>query len=512
MRSLGDVGAGHTLGRYELLLPIAQGGMAVVWAARIKGTRGFQKIVAVKSMLPALSEDLQFEAMFLAEAELAAQIRHPNVCEIFDLGEQEGILYLVMEWVDGEPLSAIEKAARSQGGVPMSIAAHIGYHAAIGLHAAHELKNDADELVGLVHRDVSPQNILVTYDGIVKIVDFGVAKATENEQTRTDNGQVKGKIGFMSPEQARGDPIDRRTDIFALGIVLYQALAGKHPFRGETPMVTVGRICDPTPVAPLSTLVAGCPPALDAALARALEKDPAKRFQTMIELARALDRALAELNGAGDDPDLGEFMRRVLTHKAERRRAAIKDALRAADEQAERRRLTAPPPPPSSWTGHLSSSPPASGVTHVPTVLGTGQAGAMDARISNELPATLAPRRRPRTTAVAAVALIAVGAGAGALLFSGRNTEPAGRRPDAVAHAPDPVRVAPAADAEAAEAPSAHASAPSPPVAASAPASAATASTGAPNVLPRGHASTPAPPRTAPAKGRSMPQIRDPGF
>src|SRR3954453_16851426 len=121
MKSLGDVGAGHTLGRYELLVPIAQGGMAVVWAARMKGTRGFQKIVAVKSMLPSLSEDPEFEKMFLAEAELAARIRHPHVCEILDLGEQEGILYIVMEWFDGEPLTTLQKAARSKGGFPMAI-------------------------------------------------------------------------------------------------------------------------------------------------------------------------------------------------------------------------------------------------------------------------------------------------------------------------------------------------------------------------------------------------------
>src|SRR5262245_22105803 len=188
--------------------------MAVVWAARMKGTRGFQKIVAVKSMLPSLSEDPQFEEMFLAEAELASRIKHPHVCEILDLGEQEGTLYIVMEWVDGEPLSAIQKAARLKGGVPVYVAARIGFAAAMGLHAAHEIKNDDGELVGLVHRDVSPQNILVTYDGVVKIVDFGVAKATAADNGMTRAGQVKGKVPFMSPEQALGKTVDRRTDVF----------------------------------------------------------------------------------------------------------------------------------------------------------------------------------------------------------------------------------------------------------------------------------------------------------
>src|SRR5689334_13065299 len=163
MNESGGVRAGDTLGRYELLVPIAQGGMAVVWAARMKGTRGFQKIVAVKSMLPSLSSDPQFEQMFLAEAGVAARIKHPNVCEIFDLGEQDGNLYIVMEWVDGESLSSIHKTARAKGRpMPPSIVARVIKDAALGLHAAHEVKDDADKLVGLVHRDVSPQNILVT--------------------------------------------------------------------------------------------------------------------------------------------------------------------------------------------------------------------------------------------------------------------------------------------------------------------------------------------------------------
>src|SRR5262245_33966147 len=154
--TIGDTGAGHTLGRYELLVPIAQGGMAIVWAARMKGTRGFQKLVAVKTMLPELSQEYQFEEMFLAEAELAARIRHPHVCEILDLGEQDGTIYIVMEWIDGEPLSALQRVAtRAKVDFPMGVATRLVFNAAMGLHAAHELKNEMGELVGLVHRDVS---------------------------------------------------------------------------------------------------------------------------------------------------------------------------------------------------------------------------------------------------------------------------------------------------------------------------------------------------------------------
>jgi serine/threonine-protein kinase len=340
MSSLGDVGAGHTLGRYELLVPIAQGGMAVVWAARMKGMRGFQKIVAVKTMLPELSQDPQFEEMFLAEAGLASRIRHPHVCEILDLGEQDGLIYIVMEWIDGEPLSQLARAARPKGGVPILIALRLCLNAALGLHAAHELKDEAGNLVGLVHRDVSPQNILVTYDGVVKIVDFGVAKATAEADGggHTKDGQLKGKVPFMSPEQALGKKIDRRTDVFALGIVLFQLLANKHPFRGDNDMITLRQICDKAPAPTLASVMPSCPPVLNDLVAKALEKDAALRYQSMAEFARALDRGIGELKLAGiPDDDVPSFVKSMLGDRAEKRRAAIREGLKVADERAEQR-------------------------------------------------------------------------------------------------------------------------------------------------------------------------------
>src|SRR5688572_15607872 len=251
-----EVGPGQVLGRYELLLPIAAGGMAMVWAARLKGTRGFQKVVAVKTMLPKLSEDDQFEQMFLDEASLASQIKHPHAVEILDLGEQGGVLFLVMEWIDGVPLNRIAKAAKKAGGVPQPIGVRIIMQAAAGLHAAHELRQNG-ELVGLVHRDVSPQNILVTGDGVTKVVDFGVAKATALGGGATVVGQVKGKISYMSPEQARGEPIDRRTDVFALATVLYALTTGKHPFRRDNEGATMMAICSDEPVLPPSKVSPG---------------------------------------------------------------------------------------------------------------------------------------------------------------------------------------------------------------------------------------------------------------
>jgi serine/threonine-protein kinase len=322
---------GMVLGRYELLLPIAQGGMATVWAARQKGSRGFQKTVAIKTMLPALSEDPQFEQMFLDEAALAAKIHHPHVAEILDLGEQDEILYIVMEWIDGEALSVIHKASRkNQAQVPARLSLRIAMQACAGLHAAHELRDENDVPLMLVHRDVSPQNVLVTYDGIVKLVDFGVAKAVGRASGETNAGQLKGKVPYMSPEQARGGTVDRRTDIFAMGIVLYKMTTGIHPFLGENDLVTMRNIIS-RPLLPPRVKNPGFPPEVEQILVKCLQKDPDKRYQTMAELGTAVERALGAM-GVADD-DLGAYVRTLMGDRGAKRRSAIRDAVRAADER-----------------------------------------------------------------------------------------------------------------------------------------------------------------------------------
>lgn len=333
---VGDVGAGHVLGRYELLLPIASGGMAMVWAARLKGTRGFQKIVAVKTMLPKLTEDEQFEQMFLDEASLASQIRHPHVVEILDLGEQDGVLFLVMEWIDGVPLNQLMKAAKKVGGIPLSAAVRICIQACAGLHAAHELKDREGQLVGLVHRDVSPQNVLVTYDGVTKVVDFGVAKATALNDGMTAAGQIKGKVAYMAPEQVKGAAIDRRVDVFAMGIVLYALTTGKHPFRRESEAATMYNIASPSPVVPPRSVVPDYPAELEAVLLQALAKDPDKRFATANDMLKALDALPAQLRSSTDD-DVGKFVRKLFSDRREERRTALAKALENADRQAENR-------------------------------------------------------------------------------------------------------------------------------------------------------------------------------
>jgi eukaryotic-like serine/threonine-protein kinase len=326
-----EIGPGHVLGRYELLMPIAAGGMAMVWAARLKGTRGFQKIVAVKTMLPKLSEDDQFEKMFLDEASLASNIRHPNAVEILDLGEQDGVLFLAMEWIDGVPLNQVMKAAKQRGGVPPTVATRIVMQASAGLHAAHELTDGKGKLIGLVHRDISPQNILVTYDGVAKVVDFGVAKATALGDGATQAGQLKGKVSYMAPEQVRGEPIDRRVDVFAMGIVLYALTTGKHPFRKESEGATLFAITAPEPVIPPRKFLPDYPQALQEVLLKALEKDREQRFQSASELLKALDRALPT-GARGSDEEVGAFVNGLFQEQRRQSQATLAEALERADK------------------------------------------------------------------------------------------------------------------------------------------------------------------------------------
>jgi len=324
------VGPGDVLGRYELLLPVAAGGMAMVWAARLKGSRGFQKIVAVKTMLPKLSEDPQFERMFLDEASLASRIHHPNVVEVLDLGEANGVLFIAMEWLDGVPLNQVMKAAKGASGIPAPVAIHILTHAAEGLHAAHELKDDDNAYIGLVHRDVSPQNILVGHDGLTKMVDFGLAKATALGDGATRAGQLKGKISYMAPEQIRGDPLDRRADVFALGVVLYAVTTGKHPFRRESEGATLFAISAPDP-APAPSRFMTYPPELEAVLMKAVSKDPDKRYGSSLEFARALEGTLPESERAHGGERVAEFIKGLLGHQHDQQKAALAEALRRAD-------------------------------------------------------------------------------------------------------------------------------------------------------------------------------------
>jgi eukaryotic-like serine/threonine-protein kinase len=431
---LDDLSAGQVLGRYELLLPIAKGGMASVWAARLRGTRGFQKMVAIKTMLPGLVDDPHFERMFLDEASLASQVRHPHVIEIMDLGEVDRILYLVMEWVDGEPLNIIMKYAATRGGIPLAIAVSIAAQACRGLHAAHELRDENGTLVGLVHRDVSPQNVLLTYEGVVKVVDFGVAKATGRASNETEAGQLKGKIAYMSPEQLRGERIDRRTDVFAMGILLYMMTTGTHPFRGDDQAQTIRRISSDELVTAPSSIVPGYPAGLEAVVMQSLAKDASKRYPTANDMLIGLQRALPTSMRPSTDEEVAEFLRALLPDRLEKRKVAIKGALEAADRREAGKSVpriidaeTPPEEPATVLEGLVSSrdlTPSAEGHTSLPGAT-TREAIALP-RDSRR-----APRRSLVSMGLSAALVLAVGAIV-ALLLS-RRVQPA---PSAVSSQP----------------------------------------------------------------------------
>jgi eukaryotic-like serine/threonine-protein kinase len=263
--------------------------MATVWAARLMGPLGFQKIVAIKAVLPELRDEPGVEEMFLAEAGIASRIRHPNVVEVLDLGDEAGCLHLVMEWIHGVPLTAVLAAARKSGGIGLGVGTRIARQVCAGLAAAHVLTDEKGAPLGLVHRDVSPHNVLVGFNGVVKVADFGIAKVRAASGNETEFGKLKGKIAYMAPEQLRFDPVDARTDVFAVGILLYLLTTGAHPFKHDEQHETVRALLSAEPPPAPSTLVDGYPARLERIVMKALAKAPEERYPT----AEALDRELA---------------------------------------------------------------------------------------------------------------------------------------------------------------------------------------------------------------------------
>ncbi len=283
---------GVRLGRYELLLPVARGGMARVWAARQHGQRGFNKLVAVKTILPHLRREAQFERMFVNEARVASFIQHPNCCQIVELGEEGDILYMAMEWITGDSLARALKV--SGKAVPMDprIIARVVADACAGLHAAHQQTDEMGRPLHIVHRDVSPHNIMTGADGTVKVCDFGVAKALGSLQEATLAGQIKGKLNYMSPEQFMGAPLDARADVFAIGVVIYEATTGRQPFEGENDLMVMQNLARGV-FNPPSQVAHNYPRELEQIVVRAMQSERERRFDTAEQLRMALEEWLA---------------------------------------------------------------------------------------------------------------------------------------------------------------------------------------------------------------------------
>jgi len=278
----------RVVGRYALYDPIAAGGMATVHYGRLRGPVGFARTVAIKRLHPELARDPEFVSMFLDEARLAARIRHPNVVQTLDVVAEDGELFLIMEYVQGESLGRLRRSlAQEQQVIPHRIATAIMSGALMGLHAAHEAKNEQGERLGLVHRDVSPQNILVGADGLARVLDFGVAKAAGRVHT-TREGKVKGKLAYMAPEQVQSGQITREADIYSASVVLWETLTGKRLFHADNQMTVIARILAHN-VPPPSQVVPGLPAGYDAVVAKGLSRKPSERYSSAREMALALE-------------------------------------------------------------------------------------------------------------------------------------------------------------------------------------------------------------------------------
>jgi serine/threonine-protein kinase len=316
---------GHRLDRYELLCPLAYGGMASVWLARFGGRRGFERLVVVKMILPQYSQDARFQEMFLDEARIASRIEHGNVARILDVGEQEESTFIVMEWVDGDSLSKVVRAAeQKKQRVPAGIALRVCADAAAGLHAAHMLKERDGTLLGVVHRDVSPQNILISNAGTTLIIDFGVAKARDRVSQETSAGQLKGKIRYMAPEQALGRAIDHRADVWALGAILYELFAGVPPYDGPNEVATLHKLTSGAMPPPLPAYV---PAPIRAVVNRALAYEAEGRYTTALELNLALESCLMEIGEPTTPAVVALYTAQLLADRKAARKRAVDTAL-----------------------------------------------------------------------------------------------------------------------------------------------------------------------------------------
>jgi len=303
--------SGTLIGKYVVRRKLAEGGMAEIYLASARGPEGFEKEVVIKRIRSFLATDSNFVDMFIAEARLVSRLNHANLVQIFDFDKHEDSYYLAMEYVRGHSLYDVRRRAReTMQAMRPALVAHVGAEVARGLHYAHRL-TDKGKPLNLVHRDVTPHNVLCSYDGAVKLTDFGVAKAGNSH---TAAGVLKGKFAYMSPEQSRGDPVDSRTDVFALGIVLWEMLTGGRLFDGDSD-VAVLRAVQQSAIAPPARLNPDVSPELDAIVMRALERDPAARFQTAGELERALASFVLQTSKSIDDTDLGAYLRTLFAEE-----------------------------------------------------------------------------------------------------------------------------------------------------------------------------------------------------
>jgi serine/threonine-protein kinase len=343
--------------------------MATVWVARerTKDPKD-DRLVAVKAMLPDLAEESEFVRMFLDEVRLVRSIRHPNVAQVYDVGEHDGVMWMSMEWVEGESLHTVIAEAGKRRAIPPEMAVKIIADACAGLNAAHELRDENQKLRGVVHRDISPHNILIGTNGFVKLVDFGVAKAVGRVSEATRAGQLKGKFGYMSPEQARGKPVDRRSDLFSIGIVLFELTTSRRLFRGDSDIETLKLVISAQVPRPTS-LDPSYPVDLERIVLRALERDPQARYQTAAELELDLRNYLKSQRIVVAQSGIANLLKRVVGQRIEQRRKAVRSALKSVTPGAAPQELLSSEP---AFTPTNQDRITVSGVS---VVTGTGLSG-----------------------------------------------------------------------------------------------------------------------------------------
>jgi serine/threonine-protein kinase len=417
----------ETFGRYQLLGLLGQGGMGRLYVAERRGIQGFVKIVALKQILPHLDDSPALREMFLDEARIAAKLEHPNIVATYELGEVQGKLFISMEYLPGEDFATIVARCQGERRLPVEVATALAQQAAQGLHHAHEARDEQGRLIGLVHRDVNPRNIFLTYHGVVKLLDFGVVRGRDGQ--RTAPGAFKGKYGYCAPEQLEGGAVDRRTDVFCLGIVLWECLTGTRLFDAGADAQTIDAVRS-RPIQPPSALRPEIPPALDEIVLRALSRDPARRYQSAHDLSEALDAFLLERDMRPTSKSVGRWLESMFGAE----RASLKKAIAqgASVEETLARLATL-------------DSARLSGGTHVGNPAGTAPGATNDRQVYTTLRGAaavvavtdvsmIAPRPAARgrgATAVLAAALI-VGGVVGVTAFVGSPTrEGAGSAPAA---------------------------------------------------------------------------------